>query len=132
MHIDTSADEHLPPGADNPWTTWKALNWLRTQVGWSRVKMFKWEHSEEPETCDCGIGRPNNIYWSAPMMNTACSTQNLSTADDIAIDCARHWDGTILQACDWRKDNNDDDDDEMNVRGDAEQLDDNAGNTIIQ
>ena len=83
-------------------------------------------------TCDCGIGRPSNIYWSAPMMNTACSTQNLSTANDIAIDCARHWDGTILQACDWWKDNNDDDD-EMNVRGDAEQLDDdNAGNTIIQ
>ena len=28
-----SADEHLPAGAENTWTTWKALNRLRTQVG---------------------------------------------------------------------------------------------------
>ena len=34
-----SSDEHLPAGAKNLWTTWKALNRLRTQVGRSRVNM---------------------------------------------------------------------------------------------
>ena len=33
VHLNISADEHLPAGAENPWTTWKALNRLRTQVG---------------------------------------------------------------------------------------------------
>ena len=47
-----SADEHLPAGAENPWTTWKALNRLRTQVGRSRVNMLKRGFSNEQETCD--------------------------------------------------------------------------------
>ena len=38
VHLNISADKHLPAGAENPWTTWKALNRLRTQVGRSRVK----------------------------------------------------------------------------------------------
>ena len=37
IHLNISADEHLPACAENPWTTWKALNRLRTQVGRSRV-----------------------------------------------------------------------------------------------
>ena len=37
VHLNISADEHLPAVAENPWTTWKALNRLRTQVGRSRV-----------------------------------------------------------------------------------------------
>ena len=28
LHLDISAEEHLPVGAEKPWTTWKALNWL--------------------------------------------------------------------------------------------------------
>ncbi len=26
VHLNISADEHLPAGAEKPWTTWKALN----------------------------------------------------------------------------------------------------------
>ena len=55
VHLNISADEHLPAGAENPWTTWKAFNRLRTQVGRSRVNMLKWGFSNETETCDCGI-----------------------------------------------------------------------------
>ena len=40
VHLNISADEHLPAGAENPWTTWKALNRLRTQVGRSRVNLL--------------------------------------------------------------------------------------------
>ena len=55
VHLDISADEHLLAGADNPCTTWKALNRLRTQVGWSRVNMLKWGFFNEPETCSCHL-----------------------------------------------------------------------------
>ena len=33
VHLNISPDEHLPAGAENHWTTWKARNRLRTQVG---------------------------------------------------------------------------------------------------
>ena len=48
VHLNISADEHLPAGADYPWITWKALNRLRTQVGRSRVNMSKWGYSTDP------------------------------------------------------------------------------------
>ena len=45
------------------------------------------------------------------MMDTACSPQDLATANGIAIGCAKHWEGTIWQTYDsWWKDKNDDDD----------------------
>ena len=73
VHLDISADEHLPAGAENPWTTWKALYRLRTQVGRSRVNMLKWGFSNEPETCDCGIRQTMQHLLVCPMMDTACS-----------------------------------------------------------
>ena len=110
VHLDISADEHLPAGAEKPWTTWKALNRLRTQVGRSRVNMLKWGFSTEPETCDCGIRQTMQHLLVCPMMDTACSPQDLTTANDIAIGCARHWEGTIWLTYDsWWKDKNDDD-----------------------
>ena len=68
VHLNISADEHLPAGAENPWTTWKALNRLHTQVGRSRVNMLTWGFSNEQETCDVTVAsdRPWNTYWSAP------------------------------------------------------------------
>ena len=98
VHLSISADEHLPAGAENPWTTWKALNRLRTQVGRSRVNMLKWGFSNEQETCDCGIRQTMQHLLVCPMMDTACSPHALTMANGIAIGCARHW-----------KDNNDDD-----------------------
>ena len=95
VHLNISADEHLPAGADYPWTTWKALNRLRTQFGWSRVNMSKWGYSNETETCDCGIRQNMQHLLVYPMMNTACSSQDLTTSNGIAIGCASHWEGTI-------------------------------------
>ena len=95
VHVNISADEHLPAGAEKPWTTWKALNRLRTQVGRSRVNMSKWGYSNETETCDCSIRQTMQHLLVCPMMNTACSSQDLTTANGIAIGCARHWEGTI-------------------------------------
>ena len=88
VHLNISADEHLPAGSDNPWTTRKALNRLRTQVGRSRVNMLKWGFPNEQETCDCGIRHTMQHL-------LVCSPQDLTTANDIAIRCARHWEGAI-------------------------------------
>ena len=41
MDYITRKDMHFPAGTENPWTTWKALNRLRTQVGRSKVNMSK-------------------------------------------------------------------------------------------
>ena len=95
VHLDIRADEHLPSGAENTWRTWKALNRLRTQVGRSRVNMLKWGFCNEPETCDCGIRQTIQYILVCPMMDTVCSPQDLTTANDIAIGCVRHWEGTI-------------------------------------
>ena len=95
VHLNISADEHLPAGADYPWTTWKALNRLRTQVGRSRANMSKRGYSNETENCDCGIRQTMQHLLVCPMMNTACSTQDLTMANGIAIGCARYWEGTI-------------------------------------
>ena len=73
VHLNISPDEHLPAGAENPWTTWKALNRLRTQVGRSRVNMLKWGFSKEQDTCDCGIRQTMQHILVCPMMDTACS-----------------------------------------------------------
>ena len=75
VHLNISADLHLPAGAENPWTTWKALNRLRSQVGRSRVNMLKWGFSNEQETCDCGIRQTMQHLLVCPMMDTACSSK---------------------------------------------------------
>ena len=95
VHLNIDADEHLQAGTENPLTAWKALNRLRAQVGRSRLNMSKWGYSNETETCDCGIRHTMQHLLVCPIMNTAFSTQDLTTANGIAIGCARHWDGTI-------------------------------------
>ena len=40
VHLDISAYEHLAAGVENPWTTYKALNPLRTHVGRSTMNML--------------------------------------------------------------------------------------------
>ena len=84
VHLNISADEHIPAGAENPWTTWKTLHRLRTQVGRSRVNMLKWGFSNEPETCDSGIRQIMQHLLVCPMMDTACSPHDLTTANNIA------------------------------------------------
>ena len=95
VHLNISADEHLPVGAEKPWTTWKALNRLRTQVVRSRVNMLKWGFSNEQETCYCVIRQTMQHLMVCPTMDTVCSPHDLTMATGIAIGCARHWEGTV-------------------------------------
>ena len=61
-----TSDEHLSAGAENLWTTWKALNRLRTQVGLSRVNMLERDFPTKQKHVTVASGRPCNIYRSAP------------------------------------------------------------------
>ena len=57
-----------------------------------------------------GIRQTMQHLLVCPMMDTACSPQDMTTANDIAISCAKHREGTILRTYDsWWKDKNDDD-----------------------
>ena len=105
VHLNISADEHLPAGADYPWTTWKALNRLRTQVGRSRVNMSKWGYSNETETCDCGIRQTMHHILVCPMMNTACSPKDLTTSPSAEPGIGR---AQFNGHDSWWKDKNDD------------------------
>ena len=109
VHLNINADEHLPAGADYPWTTWKALNRLRAQVGRSRVSMSKWGYSNETETCDCGIRQTMQHLLVCPMMNTACSAQYLTTATMASPSAVPGIGRAQFDKCDWWKENNDDD-----------------------
>ena len=60
-----------------------------------RVNIFKYGHSNEPETCDSGIRQTMQHLLVCPMMDTTCSPQDLTAANGIAIGCARYWEGTI-------------------------------------
>ena len=88
VYLNISADEQLPAGADNPWTTWKALNMLRAQVGRSRVNMLKWSFFNEQETCACGIRQTMQHLLVCPMMD-ACllsyKTRQQLTASPSAV-----------------------------------------------
>ena len=76
----------------------------------------KWGYSNETETCDCGIRQTMQHLLVCPMMNTACSTHDVATANGIAIGCVRHWAGMIWLKCDWWKDKNDDDSSPFHVQ----------------
>ena len=83
VHLNISADEHLPAGAESPCTKWKALNRLRTQIGWLGVNMLKWEFPNASETCDCGTRQTMQHLLVCSMMSTACSTQDLTMMKDM-------------------------------------------------
>ena len=92
MLTNTSQLAQRTPG----WTTWKELNRLRTQVGRPGMNILKCDYSNEPETRDCGIKQTRRHRLFFPVMHTALSTHDLTTANVIAIGCARHWEGTII------------------------------------
>ena len=113
VHLDISADEHLAP-------SWRRESLCNLQ-GTQPVEYTGWPvKSEHVEVGDFPTNQKPVIVASArqtmqhllvcPMMDTACSPQDLTTANDIAIGCARHWEDTIGLTYDsWWKDKNDDD-----------------------
>ena len=66
-----------------------------TPIDRSIVNMLKWGYSNGPKTCDCGTRQTMEHLLACFMMETACSTQDLTMANAVAIDCTRHWEGTI-------------------------------------
>ena len=52
-------------------------------------------YSNEPKTCHCGIMPTKQYLLICPMTGTVFSTQDLTTANGIAIGGSRNWEGTI-------------------------------------
>ena len=101
-HIVISADEHLPAGAENLWTTWKAHN-RQESTCWSGDFLTNKKH------VTVSSGRQCNTYWSDPWRTLSALPQDITTANDIAIGYGRHREVTIWPTYDsWWKDKNDD------------------------
>ena len=77
--------EHLPPGHDLPWQTWKSLIRLRTQVGRSKENMHRWGYSSE-SACLCGVSPQTMAHLlSCPACPYTCTREGLYNATDNAL-----------------------------------------------
>ena len=83
--------EHLPPGSDLPWPTWKSLNRLRTLVGRCQTNMLRWGFSDGSDLCRCGAQHTMAHLLVCPDLQSPCDMRDLSSADTIAIECANYW-----------------------------------------
>lgn len=85
--------EHLPPGHDLPWSVWKSINRLRTQVGRCRQNLCKWGMRDSCRTeCDCGAPMQSMLHLlSCPLCPTTCTRDDLIKATPNAIEVAKYY-----------------------------------------
>ena len=91
LPIPTS--EQLAPGHKAEWKLWKSLNRLRTGMGHSKTNMSKWGYADTADTaCECGTSEQTMQHLlRCPLLENECSLEDLATANEKALHCARAW-----------------------------------------
>ena len=91
LPIPTS--EQLAPGHKSEWKLWKSLNRLRTGMGRSKTNLSKWGYADTADTtCECGTSEQTMQHLlRCPLLENKCSLEDLSTANEKALHCARAW-----------------------------------------
>ena len=91
LPIPTS--EQLAPGHKSEWKLWKSLNRLRTGMGRSKTNMSKWGYADTADTaCECGTSEQTMQHLlRCPLLENECSLEDLATANEKALHCARAW-----------------------------------------
>ena len=91
LPIPTS--EQLAPGHKSEWKLWKSLNRLRTGMGRSKTNMSKWGYADTADTaCECGTSEQTMQHlMRCPLLENECSLEDLATANEKALHCARAW-----------------------------------------
>ena len=91
LPIPTS--EQLAPGHKSEWKLWKSLNRLRTGMGHSKTNMSKWGYADTADTaCECGTSEQTMQHLlRCPLLENECSLEDLATANEKALHCARAW-----------------------------------------
>ncbi|XP_055703521.1 uncharacterized protein LOC129802013 [Phlebotomus papatasi] len=83
--------ESLPPGGDQDWRTWRALNRLRSGVARSKDNRRRWGFTEGDVLCDCGVVQTTAHLCVCPLSPAFCNVEDLMSANSAAIDVARFW-----------------------------------------
>ena len=85
--------EQLAPGHKSEWKLWKSLNRLRTGMGRSKTNLSTWGYADTADTaCQCGISEQTMQHLlRCPLLENECSLEDLATANDKALHCARAW-----------------------------------------
>ena len=91
LPIPTS--EQLAPGHKSEWKLWKSLNRLCTGMGRSKTNLSKWGYADTADTaCECGTSEQTMQHLlRCPLLENKCSLEDLSTANEKALHCARAW-----------------------------------------
>ena len=91
LPIPTS--EQLAPGHKSEWKLWKSLNRLRTCMGRSKSNLSKWGYADTADTaCECGTSEQTMQHLlRCPLLENECSLEDLATANEKALHCARAW-----------------------------------------
>ena len=90
LPIPTSVQ--LAPGHKSEWKLWKSLNGLRTGMG-SKTNLSKWGYADTADTaCECGTSEQTMQHLlRCPLLENECSLEDLATANEKALHCARAW-----------------------------------------
>ena len=97
LPIPTS--EQLAPGHKSEWKLWKSLNRLRTGMGRSKTNLSKWGYADTADTaCECGTSEQTMQHLlRCPLLENECSLEDLATANEKALHCARAWPNIMTQ-----------------------------------
>jgi hypothetical protein len=89
--------ERLPPGANENWITWKALNRLRTGVGRSKDNLQKWgiRPGNSNVLCECGTVQTTQHMTQCSLCPASCTEEDLMKATPRAIEVAKYWQSKI-------------------------------------
>uniref|UniRef100_A0A8D8S3V5 Uncharacterized protein n=1 Tax=Cacopsylla melanoneura TaxID=428564 RepID=A0A8D8S3V5_9HEMI len=85
--------EELAPGGEQPFTTWRSLNRLRTGVSRCKTNMHKWDLQlpDENLLCDCGAVQFPEHLLVCPNLQEPCTIQDLYLANKKALNVEFFW-----------------------------------------
>ena len=93
---ESAGSTHLPKaeemsvGHNLPYTSWRALNRLRTGVTRCYSNLKKWGYRED-DICECGTVQDNSHLFSCPLIGVTCTHEDTVTAKDDGVRVADYW-----------------------------------------
>ena len=91
--LPISTNEQLAPGHKSEWKLWKSLNRLHTGMGRSKTNLSKWGYADTADiACEWGTSEQTMQHLlRCPLLENECSLEDLATANEKALHCARAW-----------------------------------------
>ncbi|KAI5742625.1 hypothetical protein M8J77_009365 [Diaphorina citri] len=88
--------EEISTGYEQKYTTWKALNRLRTRTTRCKSKLVKWKILEEGnDKCDCGAIQSEDHLLECPNLPEKCTREDLLAANNKALAVVAFWKDSV-------------------------------------